>query len=73
MYTAKAATGFGRTDWVITGPCHCDADEDCSRCDGHRRVVLEQNLSQGTARLLASIWNHNEKRTPFNPPRIRGV
>ena len=82
MYRARQASGHNRTDWVVKGPCECasrwpdeqdwidDGCPDCPYCDGTGTVVVVDDLDQGTALMFAEIWNHNEKRVPFNPPRI---
>lgn len=64
-YKAKAATGSGRTDWVVTGPCDCAEDPidlsedayDCVRCDGHKRVVVKMDMTEGEALALAAKLN----------------
>ena len=74
MYRAKQAEGFGRTDWVVTGPCDCvlryNDECGCLRCEGFAVIVIADGLTRSEAIELATRLTNGLEMRPFNPPRI---
>jgi hypothetical protein len=78
MYYAKQADGYGRTDWVVMGPCscrehkwvgHCIDVGECLRCEGAEKICRFDGLTRSEAINYAEQLN-NGTFVPFNPPRV---
>ena len=65
QHSYEKATGYGRTDWVVFGPCSCDYEEyDCRRCEGSRRIVVAMGLTESEAVRKAASLNRVDPNEP---------